>query len=131
LSYLFLFSGRELRTDTPLAADDIISSDRTIKNEITRMAANERILLKDRLIDAVVNGGLCISPDIWSDKYRKISYLGATAHFVDKDHRFHSIDLFCTEFTAKVKTGENIMEVRKNNESPLVNQPFSLVVAIA
>lgn len=77
------------------------------------MATNERLSLKDRLIDAVVNSGLCISPDIWSDKYRKISYLGATAHFVDRHYVYHSIDLFCTEFTAKVKTGQNIMKVTK------------------
>lgn len=96
-----------------ISSDDIISCDRTIKNEIRRLAANERLLLKDRLVEAIKYGGLCISPDIWSDKYRKISYLGATAHFVTKDYKYHSIDLFCTEFVAKKKSGENIIKVSK------------------
>ncbi len=64
-------------------------------------------------MEAVKHGGVCISPDIWSDKYRKISYLGATAHFVEKDGKYNSVDLFCTEFTAKKKSGENIMKVCK------------------
>jgi len=92
---------------------DIISCDRTIKNEIKRLASKESVLLKDRLTEAIQYGGLCISPDIWSNKYRKISYLGATAHFVDKDYKYHSINLFCTEFVAKKKSGENIIKVCK------------------
>ena len=94
-----------------ISSDDIISCDRTIKNEIKRLAAHERLLLNDRLVEAVKYGGVCISPDIWSEKYRKICYLGATAHFVEKDSKYYSVDLFCTEFKAKKKSGENIMKV--------------------
>ena len=103
--------GQELSHVTTLSSDDIISCDRTIKNEIKKIAVNERLLLTDRLVEAVKYGGVCISPDIWSDKYRKISYLGATAHFVEKDSKYNSVDLFCIEFTAKKKSGENIMKV--------------------
>ncbi|CAF4184366.1 unnamed protein product [Rotaria magnacalcarata] len=95
--------GRELSHDTTLSSGDLISCDRTIKNEINKLAANERLLLKDRLIEAVKYGGVCIRPDIWSDKYRKISHLGATAHFAGKDTKYCSVDLFCTEFTARKK----------------------------
>ncbi|CAF4289239.1 unnamed protein product [Rotaria sordida] len=103
--------GREFGPDTVISSNNIISCDRTIKNEIKRLAAHERLLLKDRLVEAVKYGGVCISPDIWSDKYRKICYLGSTAHFVDKDSKYYSVDLFCTEFKAKKKSGENIMKV--------------------
>ncbi len=56
----FLLAGRELHPDTVLSSDDIISCDWTIKNEIIRLAVNERLLLKDRLLEAVMYGGLCI-----------------------------------------------------------------------
>ncbi|CAF3830107.1 unnamed protein product [Rotaria sp. Silwood1] len=103
--------GREFGPDTVLSSDDVISCDRTIKNEIQRLAKDERSLLKDRLLEAVKHGGVCISRDIWSDKYRKIYYLGATAHFVEKDGKYYSVDLFCTEFKARKKSGENIMKL--------------------
>ncbi|CAF4456427.1 unnamed protein product [Rotaria sp. Silwood2] len=103
--------GQEFPADTNLSSNDILSCDRTIKNEIRRLAASEKLLLKDRLKEAVKYGGLCISPDIWSDKYRKISYMGATAHFVDKTYKYHSIDLFCIEFVAKKKNGESIIKI--------------------
>ncbi|CAF3706922.1 unnamed protein product [Rotaria sordida] len=103
--------GREFGPDTVISSNNIISCDRTIKNEIKRLAAHERLLLKDRLVEAVKYGGVCISPDIWSDKYRKICYLGSTAHFVEKDSKYYSVDLFCTEFKAKKKSGENIMKL--------------------
>ncbi|CAF4755947.1 unnamed protein product, partial [Rotaria sp. Silwood2] len=77
--------GRNFGPDTAISSNDIISCDRTIKNEIKKSAAHEKLLLKDRLVEAAKHDGVCISPDIWSDKYRKICSLGATAHFVEKD----------------------------------------------
>ncbi|CAF4250562.1 unnamed protein product, partial [Rotaria sordida] len=41
--------GREFGPDAVISSNDIISCDRTIKNEIKRLAAHERLLLKDRL----------------------------------------------------------------------------------
>ncbi|CAF4231371.1 unnamed protein product [Rotaria magnacalcarata] len=57
-----------MHPDAALYSDDIISCDRTIKNEIKRLADNERLLFKDRLVEAMKYGGVCTSPDIWSDK---------------------------------------------------------------
>ncbi|CAF1331276.1 unnamed protein product [Rotaria sordida] len=65
--------GREFRGDTVLSSDDIISCDRTIKNEIKKLATNERLLLKDRLLGALEYGGLCISPDICEFTFKKKS----------------------------------------------------------
>jgi len=106
--------GRELRSHQPVMANEILSCDRTIRNEINRMAEEERQQLKQQLIDVAEVGGLCLSPDIWTDSYRKVSYLGATAHYVDENYQFHSIDLFCVEFKAKKKSGEEILKVRKD-----------------
>jgi hypothetical protein len=105
--------GREIRSDQPVMVSEILSCDRTIRNEINRMAQEEREQLKQQLIDVAQLGGLCLSPDIWTDNYRKVSYLGATAHYVDEQYQFHSIDLFCTEFKPKKKSGEEILKVKR------------------
>lgn len=107
-----ILSGRGLRSDQPVLAEEVLSSDRTIRNEIRRMATEERNGLTQQLVEAAKGGALCLSPDIWTDNYRQVSYIGATAHYVDDDYRFHSIDLFCIEFKAKKKTGEEILRVR-------------------
>ncbi|CAF4811177.1 unnamed protein product [Rotaria sp. Silwood2] len=60
----FLSSGREFGSDTVISSNDIISCDRTIKNEIKRLAAHERLLLKDRLVKAVKHGGVCPGPPL-------------------------------------------------------------------
>ncbi|CAF1036360.1 unnamed protein product, partial [Didymodactylos carnosus] len=74
--------GRELRSDQPVPADEILSCDRTIRNEINKMAEQERKALKHPLIEVTEIEGLYLSPDIWTDNYRKVSYLGATAHYI-------------------------------------------------
>lgn len=109
-----LISGRELRCDQPILAEEIMSCDRTIRNKINQMADHERKRLVDGLVNAAKAGGLCLSPDVWTDNHRRISYLGATAHYVDEAYRFHSIDLFCVEFKATKKTGEEICQVSDN-----------------
>lgn len=109
----YFVSGRELRSDQPVMASEVLSCDRTIRNEINRMAEEERRELKEQLVNVAQVGGLCISSDIWTDNYRKVSYLGATVHYVDENYQFHSIDLFCVEFKAKKKSGDEILKVRK------------------
>ncbi len=108
-----LYLGRELRSDQPVTADEILSCDRTIRNEINKMAEQERKALKHQLIEVAEVGGLCLSPDIWTDNYKKVSYLGATAHYVDHQFIFHSIDIFCVEFKPKKKSGTEIVKVRE------------------
>ncbi|CAF1364029.1 unnamed protein product [Didymodactylos carnosus] len=69
--------GRGSRSDSFILADDILSCERTMKNEIDRLAEQERAQLREKLIVAAQDGSLCLSPDIWTDNYRKISYMGA------------------------------------------------------
>jgi hypothetical protein len=112
LIFIFFRLGRELRSDSEYAIDDLLPCDRTVRNEVERAARHERDLLKIKLIAAAEDYRLSISPDIWSDGHRKISYLGATAHFVDENGIFHSIDLFCSEFKWKKKTAVHVLMVR-------------------
>ncbi|CAF3027300.1 unnamed protein product, partial [Rotaria sp. Silwood2] len=101
---------REFRAQGELLIDDLLPSDRTVRNEVDRAAEQGRNILKTKLIAAVEDYRLSISPDIWSDRHRHISYLGASVHFVDENGFFHCFDLFCTEFKWKKKTAANIIK---------------------
>ncbi|CAF5028736.1 unnamed protein product [Rotaria sp. Silwood1] len=102
-------SGRELHLEK-LQAQELLCSDRTVRNELFKQANTERTELQDLLVNCAQSGRLSISPDIWTDNYRKIAYLGATAHMVDDNYKYYSIDLFCIEFKNK-KTGDNIVKL--------------------
>lgn len=105
------FLGREFRSETQILAKDLLPCDRTVKNEIESLAKAKRNLLKKSLIEAAENRCLSISPDNWTDNHRRITYMGATAHFVDEQLSYRSVDLFCVEFLADKKSAENICQV--------------------
>lgn len=82
-----------------------------MKNELVKMAVDMRNKIKDILVKAAQNKSLSISPDNWTDNHRRITYMGATAHFIDDCGYYQSIDLFCVEFRENKKTAENIYDV--------------------
>ncbi|CAF1165617.1 unnamed protein product [Rotaria sordida] len=101
--------GRELHMEN-VQVEQILCTDRTVRNELVKQAELERKGLQQLIFSCAQSGRLSISPDIWTDNYRKIVYLGATAHMVDEKFVYYSFDLFCTEFKDK-KTGENILKL--------------------
>lgn len=107
------YLGREFRPETRIMADDLLPCDRTVKNELSRIGNYKRNILKKTLITAAENKCLSISPDNWTDNHRRISYMGATAHFIDEQLKYHSIDLFCVEFVEEKKSAKNIYQVRR------------------
>ena len=88
-SFCFLFLGPYHN----LNANDSIASRPTIMGEITRQADEIRKTLGVELANAAKQGRLTISPDLWSDKFRQMSYLGLTAYFTDDNYDLHCIDL--------------------------------------
>ena len=76
------------------------------------MARVERERLKADLVAAAEKRRLSISPDIWTDNHRKISYMGTTSHYTDDNYRYYSSDLLCSGFTRRKKNGENIIKVK-------------------
>jgi hypothetical protein len=94
-------------------ANDLLPSDRTVKNELERMACKMRNKLKQMLVKAAENKSLSISSDNWTDNHRRVTYMGATAHFIDDNQNYQSIDLFCVEFIEVKKTADNIYQVNK------------------
>ena len=64
---------------------------------------------------------LCIAPDLWTDKHRKIAYIGITCTFVTDQFKLETVDLCCTEYAEYDKTGLSVM---------LVSQSFLTVFRI-
>ena len=115
--FLHSLLGRDLRSECGICADDLLPCDRTVKNELDKMAQEQRKVLKQILLLAAENNQLSISPDNWSDNHRKISYMGATVHFIDAQFQYQSLDLFCAEFVERKKTAANIYQVRISHRS--------------
>jgi hypothetical protein len=79
-----------------------------VHNDRSVLAELERIWIIEELGNALRTAGLRLSPDIWTDNFRQVTHLEATAHYVDDDDRLHSIDLFCVKFKGKTKSGGEI-----------------------
>ncbi|CAF2154005.1 unnamed protein product, partial [Rotaria magnacalcarata] len=56
------------------------------------------------------NNCLCLCPDLWSDKFRKVNYLDLTTVFADKDYELMLIDLSCSEYQEPDKTGDSVLQ---------------------
>lgn len=71
--------------------------------------------MKNVLLQAARERCLALSPDIWSDDYKKQSYLGCTAHWIDDKWALHSMEIFCLPFNTPDKKAPSVMKVRKKN----------------
>ena len=86
-------------------------SAKTVGNNVKVIAEQYRDLLKPVLQKQAEDGCLCIAPDLWSDKYRKVAYIGITCTFVSNQNKFETIDLCCAEYDEYDKTGVSIYMV--------------------
>lgn len=94
-----------------ICVNDILPSDKTISRHIHVLAEEYRRILSVQMKDAYLNHALTIIPDMWSDPHKKLSYLGASATFIDEQSEFHSVDLFCHIYQEEDKRGEHILQV--------------------
>ena len=92
-------------------AADLIVTPTTISTNVHRLADEYRSFLRSILIEQAASGCLCLCPDLWNDKHRKVNYLGLTAVFVNKNHELFSIDLCCCEYDESDKTGDSVLKV--------------------
>jgi len=75
------------------------------------MAEQTREKFKELLSEPLKNEAVALSPDLWTDRFKQISYLGVTATLIDSLHKYQTITLCCTEFTENEKTANNIEKV--------------------
>lgn len=57
------FLGKESRNNIHLVANDLLPSDRTVKNEVHNLANDMKHGLKHAVLKAMKNNSLLISPD--------------------------------------------------------------------
>ncbi|CAM4750578.1 unnamed protein product [Rotaria magnacalcarata] len=108
----------------PVSASSILPCRKTISKEIKETANNRRNEIKDILIKAARERSLTLSPDLWSDGYKKTSYLGCTAHWVDSLWKLNSLELFCLPYRQSNKTGASILKVLEEGLSLFDLVPF-------
>ncbi|CAF4751339.1 unnamed protein product, partial [Rotaria sp. Silwood2] len=71
-------------------------------------------LLKPVLKKQADDGCLCIAPHLWTDKHRKIAYIGLTCTFVNDQFKFETIDLCYSAYDEYDKTGASVyFSIRK------------------
>lgn len=82
-----------------------------MSRHVASMADDLRVQVKQMLSVPLEQRSLTISPDYWSDRYKRISYLGLSATFVDDQYSYKSIDLFCRPFNEKTKSADLTLKV--------------------
>ncbi|CAF4561522.1 unnamed protein product, partial [Didymodactylos carnosus] len=93
--------------------ESLFQSRQTISRCIANEAQQYREQITELIKEPVKSQSLTVSPDMWSDRYRQLSYLGVTVTFVDLHLHFRKFTLCCRSFPVELtKTGENISKVR-------------------
>ncbi|CAF3719510.1 unnamed protein product [Adineta steineri] len=108
----------------PLPASSFLSCRKTVTKEIKRVAIVGRNQMKVILISAARERRLSLSPDLWSDGYKKVSYLGCTAQWVDRDWNLCTFELFCLPYRKPNKTAVNVLQVIEEGLALYDLQPF-------
>ncbi|CAF4124928.1 unnamed protein product, partial [Rotaria sordida] len=88
-------------------AENLLPCANTIKRRIQSLAEITRAEVSARLVAAGGRGELAFSSDLWADRYKKQTYLGMTAIFIENS-AIHNIDLCCREFLYSKKSAANV-----------------------
>jgi hypothetical protein len=108
LYYSFYFLGFACG---PVSASSLLACRKTISTEIKQTADLRRNEIKTVLIKAARERLLILSPDLWSGGYKKTSYLGCTAHWVD-DWVLKCFELFFLPYRQPNKKAPCAIKVR-------------------
>ena len=90
-----------------------MASPTTISKNVHHLTERYRSLLQPILTEQAENNCLCLCPDLWTDQFRKMNYLGLTASFIDKSYELIVLDLCCCEYQEVDKSGNCVLQVRK------------------
>ncbi|CAF4086103.1 unnamed protein product [Rotaria sordida] len=93
-----------------LDSSQLLVTPTTISKNVHQLAEQYRSLLQPILIQQAANSCLCLCPDLWTDKYRKVNYLGLTAVFTDKNYELILLDLCCCEYQEVDKSGDSVLQ---------------------
>ncbi|CAF1479470.1 unnamed protein product [Adineta steineri] len=88
---------------------NIVRGGDTISRYTHSLADDYRFKLKEMLKEPFENEAVCISPDMWSDRHKQLSYLGVSCSFVDADYNYKLVDLSCRPYYETDHSGDNIL----------------------
>ncbi|CAF1577439.1 unnamed protein product, partial [Didymodactylos carnosus] len=94
----------------PVDVKYLIPCRKTLSREIVNTADEKRRLVQDELKRAAMDRCLCIIPDMWTDNHKRISYLGATAQWIDDHFYLRSLELFNEKYDQPNKKAANIIK---------------------
>ncbi|CAF4498504.1 unnamed protein product [Rotaria sp. Silwood2] len=100
--------------DRHMDVQSLFQSKQTVSRCIIDQAHYYRVQLTELIKEPIENKSLTISPDMWCDRYRQISYLGLTVTYVDSNMKYHKFTMSCRDFPVDLsKSGENISKILK------------------
>jgi len=91
--------------------DDILYSSDVISSHVVKLANDYRSQIRQQLIEPLSQKAVTICPDLWSDSYRQVSYLGVSVFFTDEKYQFLTYDLCCDPYTENDKSAVNFILV--------------------
>lgn len=107
-----------------ISVDSVLCSAHNTSLHITKLADEYRSKIRQELIEPLENQSVTICPDLWTDPYLQISYLGISVCYTDEKYQFLSYDLCCSQYTEIDKTASNIIIVSysifKHSKSPFL-----------
>ncbi|CAF1043629.1 unnamed protein product [Adineta ricciae] len=80
-----------------------------VAKQVYKLADDYRAELRELLKEPYENNCICVSPDMWSDPYKQISYMGISISFTDKNFIYKSVDICCRPYLQQDHTGSNIL----------------------
>jgi hypothetical protein len=86
-------------------------SSHTTSSHVAKLADEYRLKIRQQLIEPLDNQAVTVCPDLWTDPYRQISYLGISVCFTNDQYKFLTYDLCCSPFVQKDKTATSIIAV--------------------
>ncbi|CAF1433590.1 unnamed protein product [Rotaria sordida] len=110
----YFYSLGEKNCSRSMDLDSLFQSRQTISRSLKNEAQLYREQISELIKEPVENQALTAAPDIWTDRYRQLSYLGVTVTFIDLSQQFKKLTLCCRNFPVDLaKTGENISKILK------------------
>jgi len=94
-----------------ISVDDVLYSGHSTALHVAKLADEYRSKIRQELIEPIEHQALTVCPDLWTDPYRQISYLGISVCFVNDQNQFRFYDLCCSPFTENDKTAPSIISV--------------------
>ncbi|CAF1483516.1 unnamed protein product [Adineta steineri] len=88
---------------------NIVRGANTISRYTHSLADDYRFKLKQMLKEPFENEAICISPDMWSDRHKQLSYLGVSCSCVDADFNYKVVDLCCRPYYEIDHSSDNIL----------------------